>query len=581
MRLEDYWGVGPKTHEALVEDLGVERAVSAIEAADVRTLADAGLSRGRATRILRRAGGGEGMGILSTGDTRSVYKECIDLARRHAVTRDAADSIRVLTPLASREAMEARLDEVTIARESWASIDPADREAILAAFDRYDAAGGGERPAVEAALELLDVGVTDGPFAPLASLDREGLADAADALGALQDGRVAPGADERLDRLRDARAAVETMDANAVDVIEAIRDSEARSPETLRTTFVDHVRSETDVDAERIREAVPEDARDVTDFVGEALRGLTADLATAVDERAREVRVDLQHAISDAREDVDRAVAAVDDIALQLSLARFAEAFDCTRPTFVEGEATVAVEGARNLDLLARDEDVQPIRYALGDHDLSPPPGDERVAVVTGANSGGKTTLLETVSQVVVLAHMGLPVPAERAELSVFDDVVFHRRHASFNAGVLESTLKSVVPPLTGEGRTLMLVDEFEAITEPGSAADLLHGLVTLTVDRDAVGAFVTHLADDLEPLPEEARVDGIFAEGLTADLELQVDYQPRFDQLGRSTPEFIVSRLVADADDRVERAGFETLAAAVGEEMVQKTLVDAEWDDG
>jgi len=78
---------------------------------------------------------------------------------------------------------------------------------------------------------------------------------------------------------------------------------------------------------------------------------------------------------------------------------------------------------------------------------------------------------------------MGLPVPAEEAEVGAFDRIVFHRRHASFNAGVLESTLKSVVPPLVEDGRTLMLVDEFEAITEPGRAANLLNGLVTLTVD--------------------------------------------------------------------------------------------------
>ena len=143
---------------------------------------------------------------------------------------------------------------------------------------------------------------------------------------------------------------------------------------------------------------------------------------------------------------------------------------------------------------------------------------------------------------------------------------------------MLESTLRSVVPPLSEGGRTLMLVDEFEAITEPGSAADLLHGLVTLTVDSDALGVFVTHLADDLEPLPEAARVDGIFAEGLTTALELDVDYQPRFETVGRSTPEFIVSRLVADATDRAERTSYETLAEAVGESAVQRTLVDARW---
>ena len=56
------------------------------------------------------------------------------------------------------------------------------------------------------------------------------------------------------------------------------------------------------------------------------------------------------------------------------------------------------------------------------------------------------------------------------------------------------------------------------------------------------------------------------------------MDYQPRFGQVGKSTPEFIVSRLVADARDRDERVGFESLAEAVGAEAVQRTLADARW---
>jgi DNA mismatch repair protein MutS2 len=238
------------------------------------------------------------------------------------------------------------------------------------------------------------------------------------------------------------------------------------------------------------------------------------------------------------------------------------------------------VENARNLSLAADGDDVQSVTYAVGEHGLAHPPTGDRVAVLTGANSGGKTTLLETLCQVAVLAHMGLPVPADQAEVGQVDAVVFHRRHASFNAGVLEATLNSVVPPVSKGDRTLMLVDEFEAITEPGSAADLLHGLVTLTVDEEALGVFVTHLADDLEPLPTTARTDGIFAEGLDQHLDLLVDYQPRFETVGKSTPEFIVSRLVADAGDRAERAGYETLARAVGEEAVQRTLADAKWTE-
>ena len=605
MRLEEYWGVGPKTRETLVEELGVERAVRAIESGDVRTLAEAGLPRGRATQILRRATGGDGMEMLATSDARAAYKELLDLAVERAVTERAADRIRVLTPCSSREEMDDRLDAVLEARDAWAGLPEDDRETVLDAYERYDERDESELAAVEAALALLEAGIDAGPFVAIADLEREALEAAAAALSALEGGRVREGADDELDRVRAALGAVEDLDANALELIDELRSEGVRDVDRFRESFEDRLLSETDVTIDQVRAAMPTDAADATDFVGGTLRNLRASLTEAVDEREAAVTRDLEASIADARAEIDRAVSAVDEIALELSLARFALAYDCTRPTFVGGEArgaadrasagpardgeagAVSVVNARNLTLAAADESVQPVTYALGSHTVAAEevpeaadstPGDERVAVLTGANSGGKTTLLETLCQVVLLASMGLPVPADRAEVTPVDALVFHRRHASFNAGVLESTLRSVVPPLADGGRTLMLVDEFEAITEPGSAADLLHGLVTLTVERDALGVFVTHLAEDLEPLPAQARVDGIFAEGLSPDLELLVDYQPRFGTVGRSTPEFIVSRLVANASDRAERAGFETLAAAVGHEAVQRTLADARW---
>jgi len=578
MRLEEYWGVGPKTRELLEAELGVEAAVEAIETADSNALIEAGVSRGRATRILRRANGGEEMDLLATGDARSVYREILDLASEHALTRRAEDRIRVLTPLRSREAMTTHLESVLEARDSWRGLDGSTRAAVEAAFEGYDSVAGGDLAAVRAALALREAGVEDGAFAPVADLDGAALSDAADALAALSAGGVREGADDRLDRLRDRQASVDDLAADPAGVVEAVRSGGLHGTDAFREGVLSHVAEETG----EVREAMPMDATDAREFVAETLRELADATRERVDEREREVAAGFEGTIERTGDAVTAAVEAVDDVAFYLSLARFAEAFDLVRPRYVDRPA-IAVAGARNLGLVATGESVQPVTYALGEHDLdvpasSAPPRGDRVAVLTGANSGGKTTMLETLCQVAVLAAMGLPVPVESAEVGPVDAVVFHRRHASFNAGVLESTLRSVVPPLTDEGRTLMLVDEFEAITEPGSAADLLHGLVRLSVDRGALGAFVTHLADDLEPLPPEARVDGIFAEGLTPDLDLQVDYQPRFETVGRSTPEFIVSRLVANAGDRSERAGFETLAEAVGEEAVQRTLSDARW---
>jgi len=600
MRLEDYWGIGPKTSERLTEALGTERAVAAIESADVRALVDAGLHRGRATRILRRANGEAGMDVLATGDARSVYDDLLTLAADAALTAHAADRIRVMTPLLDREAVEDRLDRVVAARDAWSDLDEADREAVEEAFAAYDEADGSDLAAVETAVALREAGLTEDPFADVGALDGDRLRDAADALADVRgsidptggldgdDIEIAAGADAELDRLRDRVAAARDLADSAFDVLESVRDGSLRDFEALEAATIDHVARETGVEPATVRAAAPDEALDAADFVSATLRDLVVELEAAVDEREAAVAADVRERLGDEAGEADgdttvaRAAAAVSEAAFLLSLGRFAAENGHVRPTLVDDG--IAVRGARNPFLAG---EVQPVSYGVGSHSLAdaagvasadaPPTGD-RVSVLTGANSGGKTTLLETLCAVALLASMGLPVPADAAEVGTFDRIVFHRRHASFNAGVLESTLKSVVPPLVAEGRTLMLVDEFEAITEPGRAADLLNGLVTLTVDRGALGVYVTHLAEDLSPLPDAARIDGIFAEGLTNDLDLRVDYQPRFETVGKSTPEFIVSRLVANAGDRGVRAGFEHLAGAVGEEAVQRTLSDAEW---
>ena len=557
--LQEYWGVGPKTRDLLADEMGEKAAAEAIEKSDVRALVGAGLPRGRATRVVRRAKGGEGLEILATRDTRDVYKSLLDRMGEYAVTDEAEDRVTVMTPFTDRKEAEERLESV------WGAVGALERLGgdIVDAFKGYDETDGAR---VETALRLREAGA-DEEFDALETLDEEALRDALGALKHLEDGGVTEGADEGLDAMRRRLEAVRELEEDSFDLAERLSGGAAGADE-LREAFVDHVVAEADVTYDRAQETLETDALDATDFVTGSLRALLDSLRADVEEREEEVTEELRGRVERNRKEVDEATEAVREVAFLLSLARFADAYDLRRPEYVDGG--VSVRGARSLALEVRGEDVQPVDYAVGRDDGI---AEGEVAVLTGANSGGKTTLLETMCEVVLLAQMGVPVAAEEAHVSVFDDVVFHRRHSSFNAGVLESTLRSVVPPLTEDGDALMLVDEFEAITEPGSAADLLHGLVNLTVERDAVGVFVTHLADDLEPLPETARVDGIFAEGLDDELELEVDYQPRFGTVGRSTPEFIVSRLIARSDGREDRAGYDVLAQSVGVEKVQKTL--------
>ena len=78
VRLDEYWGVGPKTSTQLETTLGTEGAITAIESTDTAALVDAGLPRGRATRILRHSHGEHGMAMLATSDTRAVYKDLLE-----------------------------------------------------------------------------------------------------------------------------------------------------------------------------------------------------------------------------------------------------------------------------------------------------------------------------------------------------------------------------------------------------------------------------------------------------------------------------------------------------------------------
>ena len=211
----------------------------------------------------------------------------------------------------------------------------------------------------------------------------------------------------------------------------------------------------------------------------------------------------------------------------------------------------------------------QPVSYVLG---KKPPEfsvknheavKDERVVILTGANSGGKTSLLELITQVVVLAQMGFPVPAEKAWIEPLEEVFFFRRKRSaYGAGAFETALRSFVRAIRKPGRKLILIDEFEAITEPGAAVKIISELLRIAHERGFYVVIVSHLGDDLRKELPFSRIDGIEAKGLDENLHLVVDRQPVFGKIGRSTPELIVERL-AKIKRGKEREIFERILKA------------------
>jgi len=114
------------------------------------------------------------------------------------------------------------------------------------------------------------------------------------------------------------------------------------------------------------------------------------------------------------------------------------------------------------------------------------------------------------------------------------------------SAGAFETTLKQFAEIVVSDKSKLTLFDEIEAITEPGSAANVIAGLIEI-LQRDPKSCTVicSHLAREIKEVTNvPVRIDGIEARGLDENLDLIVDRTPRFGIIARSTPELIVERL-------------------------------------
>ncbi len=209
-------------------------------------------------------------------------------------------------------------------------------------------------------------------------------------------------------------------------------------------------------------------------------------------------------------------------------------------------------------------ENPQPVSYLLGKiPEFSPiRPKESSVTLLTGANSGGKTTLLETLLMIQLLSQSGFPVPAKTAWFEPVQIIRFYRGSRKLaTAGAFESTLKSLVGMITKRGKKLILIDELaESITEPGAAALIISEIIKILKDQKDFCVLVTHLGDDVISRVPDIRVDGIEASGLDEDFRLIVDRQPRFGIIGKSTPELIVKKLVNTERNKHKREIYERL---------------------
>ncbi len=233
------------------------------------------------------------------------------------------------------------------------------------------------------------------------------------------------------------------------------------------------------------------------------------------------------------QEDVRSAYRRALEFDFEMAMGSFALEYDLQRPRWGIG---LKIRGALHLSLVGL-PDAQRVDYTL-----SPP---ERVAILTGANSGGKTTLLETLAQVYILATLGLPVNAREALLEPLEACYFFSQQRSLTAGALEGFLTTFVPLALDGSRKIILADELEAMTEPEAAGAIIASFLELIKNGRSYAVAVTHAARSILRLTS-VRVDGIEAQGLDEDYNLIVDRKPKPNVIARSTPELILQRLQA-----------------------------------
>lgn len=229
----------------------------------------------------------------------------------------------------------------------------------------------------------------------------------------------------------------------------------------------------------------------------------------------------------------------------QFTLASFTKFYDLTIPEIGD---EYKLEGALHLSLKQQEKinniPIQKINYHLDK--------DNNIILLTGANSGGKTTLLETLGQHTIMTHMGLGVCSEKATIPKTNEVHYFTKKHSLNAGAFETFLTSFIPVTIGKEKKLILIDELESITELEAAVKIIIGFIEHIQDENSYAVIVTHMAPEILKRTEniKIRTDGIEAKGLDKEYNLIVDRSPKINYLANSTPELILKKIYEKSEE-------------------------------
>jgi DNA mismatch repair protein MutS2 len=359
---------------------------------------------------------------------------------------------------------------------------------VLDAAPRLAAYGRGVRPVAPAV-----AGLTGG--LPMAPALRDALRGALD-----EDGGVRDEASRRLGQLR--REIRERRRRIVADLERLLGASDAAAD---RYVTVRHGRYVIPVRAEargRVRGIVHDRSQSGQTLFVEPASVVEANndlVGLAREEEAETARIlaELSDAVRERLHDLGALVDAIGELDWVFCRAHAAVRMDAT-PSAVSAR-TVALRNARHPLLLAQSwadpsRPVVPVDIELGH--------DRPLLVITGPNAGGKTIALKTLALCALLAQVGCHVPAaEGSELPVFDGlyaIIGDDQSVANNLSTFSAFVKQVREILeVVDERSLVLLDELGAGTDPDEGAALAQALLEELEARGALVMATTHL----EPL--------------------------------------------------------------------------------
>ena len=214
------------------------------------------------------------------------------------------------------------------------------------------------------------------------------------------------------------------------------------------------------------------------------------ELVRLLDEEQAEVHrilVEMTRRIGEHTTPILAALDVLSELELQFAKARFAEEYNCV-PVVLSAQGSrndgrpqpSTSSKARLVLIKARHPLLERNLKAKGDHVIPTTielEGEAQELVITGPNTGGKTVVLKTVGLLALMAQSGIPVPADRAELPVFDAVLadigdyqsIEQNLSTFSAHVTNIDFIS----RTATSQSLVLLDELGSATDPEEGAAL------------------------------------------------------------------------------------------------------------